>query len=70
MLGNEKLSHIARYALEPIPDTSVDEALRAALDKLSGTLLSGVISSVGARRDVAAVGQLARHLREPAAQRL
>ena len=25
MLGDEKLSHMARYALEPIPDKSVDE---------------------------------------------
>jgi HEAT repeat protein len=62
MLGDEKLSHLARYALEAIPDTSADEALRAALDTLSGALLSGIISSVGTRRDSAAVGQLARHL--------
>ncbi len=62
MLGDEKLSHLARYALEAIPDTSADEVLRAALDTLSGTLLSGIISSVGTRRDSATVGQLARHL--------
>ena len=34
----------------------------AALDKLSGKLLSGVISSIGARRDAAAVGLLGKHL--------
>ncbi|MGA2616903.1 MAG: HEAT repeat domain-containing protein [Thermoguttaceae bacterium] len=62
MLGDEKLSHIGRYALEPIPDRSVDEALRAALGTLSGRLLCGVISSVGTRRDSAAVGLLAKHL--------
>jgi HEAT repeat protein len=62
MLGNEQLSHRARYALEPIPDKSVDEALRAALDKLDGKLLSGVISSIGARRDSAAVGPLEKRL--------
>ena len=28
LLGDEKLSHMARYALEPIRDPSVDEALR------------------------------------------
>ena len=62
MLGNEQLSHRARYALEPIPDKSVDEALRAALDKLNGKLLSGVISSIGTRRDSAAVELLGKHL--------
>jgi HEAT repeat protein len=62
MLGNEQLSHRARYALEAIPDKSVDEALRAALDTLSGKLLSGVISSIGTRRDSAAVERLGKHL--------
>lgn len=62
MLGDEKLSHLARYALEPIPDKSVDEALRAALERLDGRLLSGVISSIGTRRDAAAVELLGRHL--------
>lgn len=62
MLGDEKLSHLARYALEPIPDKSVDEALRAALNKVNGKLLCGVISSIGVRRDAAAVELLGRHL--------
>jgi HEAT repeat protein len=62
MLGNEQLSHRARYALEAIPDRSVDEALRAALGTLSGKLLSGVISSIGARRDAAAVELLGKKL--------
>lgn len=62
MLGDDKLSHMARYALEPIPDKSVDDAFRAAAAKLSGKLLSGVISSIGARRDSAAVELLGRHL--------
>jgi HEAT repeat protein len=63
MLGNEQLSHRARYALEAIPDKSVDEALRAALETLNGKLLSGVISSIGKRRDSAAVGLLGKYLR-------
>ncbi|MCY2995578.1 MAG: HEAT repeat domain-containing protein [Planctomycetota bacterium] len=62
MLGDEKLSHMARYALEPIPDKSVDEALRAVLDKLNGKILSGVIRSIGVRRDSAAVELLAKQL--------
>ena len=36
--------------------------VRAALDKLSGKLLSGVISSIGTRRDSAAVELLGKHL--------
>jgi HEAT repeat protein len=62
LLGNEQLSHRARYALEAIPDKSVDEAMRTSLDKLSGKLLSGVVSSVGTRRDPAAVPMLDKYL--------
>ena len=36
LLRDEKLSHLARYGLEPIPDPAVDEALRAALSELKG----------------------------------
>ncbi len=59
MLGDEKLSHMARYALEPIPDPSVDEALRDALGRVKGRLLVGVIGSLGVRRDARAVQALA-----------
>src|ERR1041384_3351999 len=34
LLSDEKLGHYARYGLEPIPDPTVDEALREALGKL------------------------------------
>jgi HEAT repeat protein len=59
LLGDGKLSHMARYALEPIPDPSVDEALRTALDKLHGGPRLGVIGSLGVRRDAKAVDALA-----------
>ena len=59
LLGDEKLSHMARYALEAIPDPSVDDALREALDKVQGRQRLGVIGSLGARRDSKAVGPLA-----------
>src|SRR5262245_63770557 len=36
LLGDEKLAHYARFALEPIPDPSVDDAFREALGKLKG----------------------------------
>ena len=62
MLGDEKLAHMARHALEPIPDKSADEALRAALDRLDGKLLVGAIGSIGVRRDPAAVESLGKHL--------
>ena len=49
MLGDEKLSHMARYAMETIPDTSVDAAFRDALGKLKGKPLVGLIGSIGVR---------------------
>lgn len=62
LLDNAELSHMARYALETIPDPSVDEALREAAGKLEGDLLAGVIGSIGVRRDAGAVDLLAKHL--------
>lgn len=62
LLGDEKLSHMARYGLETIPDPSVDQALRDALAKLKGRPLVGVISSVGVRRDPQAVPLLVKKL--------
>ena len=58
LLGDEKLSHMARYGLEPIPDAAVDDALRDALGKVKGRPLVGVIGSIGVRRDVKAVEPL------------
>ena len=58
LLADESLSHYARFGLEPIPDPSVDEALRAAAGKLRGGVLVGVVNSIGMRRDAGAVGQL------------
>jgi len=59
LLANEELAHMARYALEPIKDPSVDEALRDALGKLKGKFRVGVIGSIGVRRDAKAVPALA-----------
>jgi len=58
LLADSHLSHYARTALEPMPDSAADEALRAALPKLKGNLLIGVINSIGQRRDVQAIGVL------------
>ena len=65
LLGDAKLSHMARYALEPIPDPAVDDALRAALATLKGRPLVGVIGSIGVRRDAKAVDALAGLLGNP-----
>ncbi len=62
LLANERLSHMARYALEPIDDASVDAALRKALGTLKGPLRVGVIGSIGMRRDAKAVESLTKLL--------
>jgi HEAT repeat protein len=60
LLADPKMAHYARFGLEPIPDASVDEALRRALVQLKGQLLVGVINSIGKRGDTKAVEALAR----------
>ena len=62
LLSDEKLSHMARYALEPIADPSVEAALRDALGKLKGRLLTGVIGSLGVRKDKQAIEPIAKFL--------
>lgn len=62
LLTDETLSHMARYALEPIADPSVDKALRGALGQLKGSQLVGVIDSLGVRKDTQAVEPLAPFL--------
>jgi HEAT repeat protein len=51
LLDDAALSHMARYALEPMPYPEVDVVLREALDKTSGLLKAGIISSLGIRKD-------------------
>ena len=62
LLSDEKLSHMARYALETIPDPAVEDAFRAALGTLKGRPLVGVIGSCGVRRDAKSVAILAKLL--------
>src|SRR5262245_8230089 len=47
LLPNERLSSWARIALEAIPGSEVDEALRKATESLQGRQLVGVINSIG-----------------------
>ena len=51
LLPAEDTSHIARYALERIPDEKAAKAMRDALPKVSKKLKPGIIGSLGVRRD-------------------
>ncbi len=62
LLSDEDRSHMARYALEPMPYEAASEALRNALDEVDGRLLAGVIHSLGVRRDADAAGAVAERL--------
>jgi len=64
LLGDEKLSDMARYALEPIPDPAVDDVLRDALGRLKGRPLAGVITSIGVRHDAKAVAAVSKLLQD------
>ena len=68
LLADEKLASWARIALEVIPGSAADEALRAAMPKLHGKLLVGVINSIGVRRDAKAVGDLTSKLKDADAE--
>lgn len=62
LLADARLNTYARYALQPIPDESVDAVLREALAKLKGGPRQGVMNSIGFRRDTKAVKAIARLL--------
>ena len=62
MLVGEETSDMARYALERIPGSAVDEALRGSLRKAKGNARIGIINSLGQRRDKGAVRNLRRIL--------
>ena len=55
LLGDAQLGHYAREALEAMAAPESDAALRAALLRLDGSQRIGVINSLGARGDTAAV---------------
>jgi HEAT repeat protein len=60
MLTDEKVSDIARYALERIPGAAVDDAMRNALSKAEGKAKVGIINTLGVRGDKKAVESLAK----------
>ena len=65
LLADDQLADLARWALESIPDSAVDGALRDGLGKLKGKQLVGVITSIGVRRDAKAVRPLSKFLADP-----
>jgi hypothetical protein len=60
LLSHPQLSCYARFGLEPNPDPSVDDVLRAALPKLKGSLQVGVITTIGIRKDAKALDALTK----------
>jgi len=62
LLPVEDTSHIARYALERIPDEKAVEAMRDALPKVSSKLKSGIIGSLGKRRDTKSIEAISKLL--------
>jgi HEAT repeat protein len=49
LLADADLSHMARYALERIPNAEAGKALERQLQKVKGQLKLGIISSLGTR---------------------
>ena len=64
LLTDEKLSHMARYALERIPDAAAVKAMRDAMPKVKGKLKVGVINSLGVRRDAESTAALTALLKD------
>jgi len=64
LLADADLSHMARYALERIPEPQAGQALERQLRKLTGNLKVGVISSIGTRGQAPA-GLLRPLLKDP-----
>lgn len=62
LLSQPEHSHMARFALERIQAPEAAAAMREMLPKLPAALKVGVLSSLGARRDVASVGAIGAQL--------
>lgn len=64
LLEHPELSHSARLALTAIPAPEAGEALIRALEKTSGLLKAGIVSSLGDRRQALAVAPLSQALED------
>jgi HEAT repeat protein len=65
LLTDDKLAHPARFALESMPYAPAGAALRDAVGKTKGLIRSGMIDSLGERRDASAVPVIAPALNDP-----
>ena len=65
MLGDEKLSYMARFALERMSAPEAAAALREGLNRVKGRQLVGVIASLGQKRDDESVEKLASMVNDP-----
>ena len=65
MLQDAKTADMARYALELIPGSAVDDALRRAVDSADDKARIGILSTLGLRGDEASVPVLARYVTSP-----
>ena len=65
LLQDEELSHMARYALERNSAPEAGQVMLAALPKAGGKVKIGLISSLGVRREAAAVEPLQALLAHP-----
>jgi HEAT repeat protein len=59
LLGDERISQAARYALEPMSCPEAGAALREAMGKTSGPVKAGLVDSLGWRREPETVPLLA-----------
>ena len=64
LLSDRDLASWSRIALEAIPGSDADAALRKAAESLDGLLLVGVLNSIGVRRDAQAVDLLISKLED------
>lgn len=60
LLTDEKLSHMARFALQGMEADEAGAALRGAMGKVKGKLQVGILGSIGARGDAKAVGEVVK----------
>ncbi len=62
LLPAENTSHIARYALERIPNEKALDVMRDALPRVSGKLKAGMLGSLGKRRDAKSIDTISKCL--------
>ncbi|MBN1125866.1 MAG: DUF1080 domain-containing protein [Sedimentisphaerales bacterium] len=63
LLGEEEMSHMARYALQDLTAPESAAAMRRALPKVSDELKIGIVGSLGQRGDRDAVVEIAKLVR-------